>query len=93
MNKIYKSNYSSFYEIVPPIRFAGTSKEDLPYYLDWIEYREYYLIHALEILSNMLKDRGIDVPIYHNYPHPLGPGGAKGAPSTPFNIPKLEEKN
>lgn len=92
LNKIYKSNYSSFYEIVPPIRFAGTSKEDLPYYLDWIEYREYYLIHALEILSNMLKDRGIDVPIYHNYPHPLGPGGAKGAPSTPFNIPKLEEK-
>lgn len=92
LNLAYRSNYSNFYEIKPPKRFEGQEKEDLPYYLDWIEYREYYLIYALEVLTKMLKERSMNVPIYHNYPHPLGPGGAKGVPSTPFNLPKLEEK-
>lgn len=92
LNNKYQSNYCCFREIDPPRRFEGSSKEDLPYYLDWIEYREYYLISSMENLGNRMRKRGINVPLFHNYPHPLGPGGAAGAPSTPFNLPKLEEK-
>ncbi len=92
LNKKYGANYCCFEEIEPPIRFEGSSKEELPYYLDWIEYREYYLIKSMEDLGNRMRKRGINVPLFHNYPHPLGPGGAAGAPSTPFNLPKLEEK-
>ncbi len=92
LNKVYSSNYSAFDEIDPPGRFEGTRKEELRYYLDWIEYREFYLITSMEKLGNRMKSRGIHVPLFHNYPHPLGPGGAKGAPTTPFNLPALEEK-
>ncbi len=92
LNNMYHSNYLCFEEINPPVRFEGSSKDELPYYLDWIEYREYYLINSIRDLGNRMRKRGINVPLFHNYPHPLGPGGAAGAPSTPFNIPKLEEE-
>ncbi|TYB85427.1 MAG: beta-galactosidase [Kosmotoga sp.] len=92
LNSRYHTNYCCFEEIDPPTRFEGSSKEELPFYLDWIEYREYYLINSMEDLGTRMRKRGINVPLFHNYPHPLGPGGAAGAPSTPFNLPKLEEK-
>jgi len=41
----------------------------------------------------MMRDRGIvGVPIFHNYPHPLGPGGSASGITTPFNLKRLEEK-
>jgi Glycosyl hydrolases family 35 len=93
LNKPYGSDYKSFGEIDPPRRFEGKKKENLLYYTDWIEYREYYLIDSLDRLAHMLKARGLDdVPIFHNYPHPLGPGGSVGATKTPFNLPELENK-
>ncbi|MDH5443071.1 MAG: beta-galactosidase, partial [Hadesarchaea archaeon] len=93
LNGLYRTNYESFEEIDPPRRFEGRKKEDLPYYIDWIEYREHYLINSLDRLTGMMRERGLDdVPIFHNYPHPLGPGGSVGATTTPFNLPELESK-
>ena len=93
LNNLYRTNYESFEEIDPPRRFEGKKKEDLPYYMGWIEYREHYLINSLDRLTRMMRERGLDdVPIFHNYPHPLGPGGAVGATTTPFNLPELERK-
>ena len=93
LNGLYRTNYESFEEIDPPRRFEGRKKEDLPYYIDWIEYREHYLINSLDRLTGMMRERGLDdVPIFHNYPHPLGPGGSVGATTTPFNLPELERK-
>jgi len=92
LNSTYLANFASFDQVEPPRRFEASSARDLPYYLDWIEYREHYLIMVLEKLAGSLRKRGITVPLFHNYPHPLGPGGAKGAPSTPFNLPALEKK-
>lgn len=93
LNRLYRANYSSFNEIMPPKRFNAKSKEELPYYIDWIEYREFYLIDALDRLAKMMRERGLDkVPIYHNYPHPLNPGIASAPPTTPFNLPELERR-
>lgn len=93
LNGFYQANYESFDDVEPPRRFDGTRKEELLYYVDWIEYRERYLINSLGRLARMLKERGLDgVPMFHNYPHPLGPGGSTGATTTPFNLPELEKE-
>jgi beta-galactosidase len=93
LNALYHSNYESFEAIEPPRRFDGTRKEDLLYYVDWIEYRERYLINSLGRLARMLKERGLEgVPVFHNYPHPLGPGGSRGVATIPFNLPELEKE-
>jgi beta-galactosidase len=41
----------------------------------------------------MMRGRGLDgITLFHNYPHPLGPGGAVSGFTTPFNLMGLEEK-
>jgi len=93
LNAAYHKSYTAFPEVDPPRRFEGKTRQDIPYYTDWAEYREVYLIESMTRLSQMLRDRGIiDVPIFHNYPHPLGPGGSASGITTPFNLKALEEK-
>ncbi|HEY4690401.1 MAG TPA: beta-galactosidase [Anaerolineae bacterium] len=93
LGALYGRHYATFAEVEPPRRFDGTKKEDIPYYTDWIEYRERYLVDSLTRLAEMMKERGLrDIPMFHNYPHPLGPGGAVSGITTPFNLLALEEK-
>lgn len=93
INKAYGTSYSSEGEIDPPRRFEGKDKHDIPVLADWIEYREQYLIISMDRLADMMRERGLDqIALFHNYPHPLGPGGAASGFTTPFNIAKLEEK-
>ncbi|NPV53407.1 MAG: hypothetical protein HPY71_07775 [Firmicutes bacterium] len=78
--------YSSFEKIRPPVDFAPGSKKDIPYYLDWAEYKEYYLLYGLKRIAQLWRDRGIGgdgrVALMHNYPVALA--------RTPFNIPAAE---
>ncbi len=93
LNSTYRKQYKTFEQVDPPRRFEGERKEDIPYYTDWIEYREYYLVDSLAKLAEMMKARGLQgIPLFHNYPHPLGPGGSASGITTPFNLPALEEK-
>lgn len=93
LNSVYRKAYVGFDRIDPPRRFEGTRKEDIPFYTDWIEYREHYLVDSLSRLADMMRERGLDkIPLFHNYPHPLGPGGAASGITTPFNILALESK-
>lgn len=86
-------DYADFEQVEPPRRFEGKNKEDIPYYVDWIEYRERCLIYGLQRLSGMLKERGLDsIPLFHNYPHPLGAAAFDATFATPQNLPALEEK-
>lgn len=92
LNSAYRSEHASFGEVDPPRRFSATDREDVPYYIDWAHYREQYLIRSMVRLTEMMKERGlVDVPIFHNYPHPLGPGGAASGFTTPFDLAGLEE--
>jgi beta-galactosidase len=90
---VYGKYHGSVAELEPPRRFEGSAKKDIPYYTDWIEYREHYLVDSQVRLAGMMKERGLaGIPMFHNYPHPLGPSGAVSGITTPFNIPALEEK-
>jgi beta-galactosidase len=93
INRAYASAYDSFGAIDPPRRWEASSREDIPRQTDWIEYRERYLIDSMARLADMLRARGLDdIALFHNYPHPLGPGGAASGFTTPFSIMGLEEK-
>jgi beta-galactosidase len=93
LNKAYGSQHPSFDAIEPPRRFEAQSREAVPFYTDWVQYRERYLIESMARLAEMMRARGLDgIPIFHNYPHPLGPGGAVSGFTTPFNITELEQK-
>lgn len=83
VNKLYQKKYKKFSEVKPPYDFLAEKKEDLPFYLDWAEYKEYYLIFGVSKIAKMLKDRGITTPIYHNYPTMV--------PRTPFNLLQMEK--
>jgi beta-galactosidase len=93
LNGAYCSKASSFDEVEPPRRFEATGKEDIPFYTDWIAYRERYLVDSIGRLAEMMRSRGLDrIALFHNYPHPLGPGGAVSGFTTPFDLMGLEEK-
>lgn len=84
LNKFYQeSAYQDFVEISPPRFFDAQTCVDLPYYVDWAEYQEYYLHHGIIRIKAMLEARGLTgVPYYHNYP--------VSTPNTPFRPVALE---
>lgn len=89
----YSRQYGAPAEIEPPRRFEATDKLDIPWYADWAEYREQYLVDSMDRLAGMMRERGLGgITLFHNYPHPLGPGGAASGFTTPFNLMRLEEK-
>lgn len=89
----YSRPYAELSQIEPPRRFEATDKADIPWYADWAEYREQYLVDSMDRLAGMMRERGLGgITLFHNYPHPLGPGGAASGFTTPFNLMRLEEK-
>ena len=94
LNACYGRSHASFAEVDPPRRFeADATKQDIPFYADWIAYREWYLVECIDRLAGMMRERGLaEIPLFHNYPHPLGPGGAVSGFTTPFDLMGLEEK-
>ncbi len=93
INGAYGTRHADLAEIEPPRRFEATDKRDIPWYADWAQYREYYLVTSMDRLAGMMRERGLSgIALFHNYPHPLGPGGAASGFTAPFNIAKLEEK-
>jgi beta-galactosidase len=56
-------------DVEPPREFKAEAREDLPFYLDWIEFKEYYMQNALSRLRRMWEERGVTgIPVFHNYP-------------------------
>lgn len=93
LRSAHNAAYGTLDEVDPPRRFDATDKTDVPAYVDWIEYREHYLVNSMDRLAGMMRERGLDkIALFHNYPHPLGPGGAASGFTTPFNLPLLESK-
>ena len=63
LNGAYGGKYTSVSEIVPPKSCDAVVQRDLPWYLDWAEYKEYLIRRFLRRLSDMLRERGITVPL------------------------------
>lgn len=68
VNRAYGTRHTAFNDIYPPVDFLAENKEDIPYYMDWMEYKEYYILYGLSTIKAMLRERGITVPLYHNFP-------------------------
>lgn len=93
LNLAYGTRHRGFEQVEPPRRFDARGRQDIPYYLDWAAYRESYLVGAMDRLAGMMRERGLtDIALFHNYPHPLGPGGSASGFTAPFNMPALEGK-
>ncbi len=93
IDSAYGTAHADLAEVEPPRRFAATDKKDIPWYADWAEYREQYLVDAMDRLAGMMRERGLSgIALFHNYPHPLGPGGAASGFTTPFNLMRLEDR-
>ncbi|MEU4191798.1 beta-galactosidase [Kribbella sp. NPDC026611] len=89
----YSTRHSTLDDVEPPRRFDATSRQDIPWYADWAEYRERYLIDSMARLAGMMRERGLGgIALFHNYPHPLGPGGAVSGFTAPYNLAALEEE-
>ncbi len=83
LNAAYDTDHFDFADVSPPRRFEADSAYDLPYYLDWMEYREFYIYHGIHRIARMLRERDITGVFYfHNFP--------TAYPTTPYHIPKIE---
>jgi len=93
INAAYATTHGELAAVEPPRRFEATTYTQIPWYADWSEYRERYLITSMDRLGGMMRERGLGgIALFHNYPHPLGPGGAALGFTTPFNLMDLEDK-
>jgi beta-galactosidase len=76
MSAAYGGN-ARFETLDPPRRFTAKNADDLPRFLDWAAYKQFYLVHAVAQMAKMLRDHGVrGVPLFHNLPpaevtHPL----------------------
>lgn len=85
LNEVYGTSYSRFSQADMPRRFGAQNRDDLPKFIDWAAYKEYYLIYALAKIRDMFLARGIkNIPVTHNYPGSIV--------STPFNIAATERE-
>ena len=66
LNKVYRTKHRGFTEIDPPSCYSGKRPEDLPYYLDWAEYKEYQILEALRRISAIWRALGIELPTFQN---------------------------
>ncbi len=66
LNTLYRSSYGSFEDIPAPRGFAGKEKEDLPYYFDWVEYKEYQILYSLKKMLDIIGKLELGIPVFHN---------------------------
>ncbi len=69
LNHIYGTSYQSFELVEPPREFYAERLDNLPAYLEWVEFRHWADNHALETVEQMLAGRGLTgVPVIRKAP-------------------------
>lgn len=69
LNKRYGEKHAGFDRLRPPVRMEARRASDLPRYLDWLEYKERYLVRGVTRVAQMFREHELDsVPLLHNYP-------------------------
>ncbi len=79
----HRKEYESWSRIDPPRSFQPSSAEELPLYMDWVEYGEYYINESLRSIHRIMKRHfGEEFVYFHNYPCAF--------PSTPLDLKGVE---
>jgi beta-galactosidase len=69
---------------VPPVRFDAKGAADLPRHMDWMEFHEHLLVHAMRRMVDATKGTGLDeLPTMHNFP--------LGEAATPLNAGRMDD--
>jgi beta-galactosidase len=85
LNKAYRRQFGHFNEVEPPTRFQATNIKELPWYLDWTEFKELLMRRAVVKVADLFRARDLgSVPITHNYP--------LGHLRSPLDLPGLEQE-
>jgi beta-galactosidase len=68
----------------PPVRFDAKGAEDLPRHMDWMEFHEHLLVHAMRRMVDATEGTGLDeLPTMHNFP--------LGEAATPLNAGRMDD--
>ncbi len=68
----------------PPTRFDAPAADDLPRHMDWMEFHEHLLVHAMRRMVNASIGTGLDeLPTMHNFP--------LGEAATPLNAGRMND--
>jgi beta-galactosidase len=75
---------ASFSRVVPPQYFDAKEAKDLARHLDWMEFHEHLLAHAMGRFASALREAGFrGIPTMHNFP--------MGEAATPLNAARMAE--
>jgi beta-galactosidase len=68
----------------PPTRFDATRADELPRHMDWMEFHEHLLVHAMRRMVESARGTGLDeLPTMHNFP--------LGEAATPLNAGRMDD--
>jgi beta-galactosidase len=68
----------------PPTRFDARDADDLPRHMDWMEFHEHLLVHAMRRMVDATRGTGLDeLPTMHNFP--------LGEAATPLNAGRMDD--
>jgi beta-galactosidase len=82
LNRVYGSSYASFDDVDPPRDGPIETRDDAPFHLDWVAYKEYQIRWSVARFARMLRERGMrTVPIFHDVAYQY---------RTPLDISRLE---
>jgi beta-galactosidase len=80
----WKESTLTFATATPPYRFDAKEADDLPRHMDWMEFHEHLLTHAMARFSKALEEAGLgELPTMHNFP--------LGEAATPLNAGRMAE--
>ncbi len=69
---------------LPPVRFDARDADDLPRHMDWMEFHEHLLVHAMRRMVDAARGTGLDeLPTLHNFP--------LGEAATPLNAGRMDD--
>src|SRR5205814_2680260 len=64
---VYGRIYADFADVEPPRDCLVHGREDVPWHLDWLAYKEYQIRWSVARIARMLRERGIiGVPLFHD---------------------------
>jgi len=83
LESAYGRSLGSFGQVDPPRGFNARDRKEIPYYLDWVEYKEYQVFYAIKRFAEFWKAQGLNVPVFHN---------AAWQTYTPIDLSRLERE-